>query len=207
MLTRLSVPYGIGSTSLADYTPYASTSINIAAPGQPDGSSRLCLSCHDGTIAIGSVLDLPGMTASGTLDLTDSGSGILTGEGKLAPSQTGFTTHIGINLTNDHPVSFLYDSALATLDGELVDPASSTFVGKDYSFPLPLDSNEKLQCFTCHDPHSEELPKFLRMPLTQTVESAAEGTDAIICLSCHNKEDLVNGGWMGSAHQELYCSR
>ena len=27
-----------------------------AVPGQPTGSSKLCLSCHDGTIALGSVL-------------------------------------------------------------------------------------------------------------------------------------------------------
>ena len=40
----------------ATYTPYASTSTDandIAAT--PGGSSKLCLSCHDGTIALGSV--------------------------------------------------------------------------------------------------------------------------------------------------------
>ena len=37
------------------HTPYTSSTMN-AAPGQPTGSSRLCLSCHDGTIALGATL-------------------------------------------------------------------------------------------------------------------------------------------------------
>src|SRR5580765_7275904 len=37
------------------YTVYTSNSLD-AVPGQPTGSSKLCLSCHDGTIALGSVL-------------------------------------------------------------------------------------------------------------------------------------------------------
>ena len=37
------------------YTVYSSNSL-VAVPGQPTGSSKLCLSCHDGTIALGSVL-------------------------------------------------------------------------------------------------------------------------------------------------------
>ena len=37
------------------YALYNSTTIQ-AAPGQPSGSSLLCLSCHDGTIALGNVL-------------------------------------------------------------------------------------------------------------------------------------------------------
>src|ERR1043166_8158441 len=37
------------------YIPYSSNSLQ-AKPGQPTGSSKLCLSCHDGTIALSSVL-------------------------------------------------------------------------------------------------------------------------------------------------------
>jgi len=42
------------------YTPYTSSSLDANAIqgslDQPGGSSKLCLSCHDGTIALGSVL-------------------------------------------------------------------------------------------------------------------------------------------------------
>ena len=37
------------------YIPYSSSSLQ-AKPGQPTGTSKLCLSCHDGTIALGSVV-------------------------------------------------------------------------------------------------------------------------------------------------------
>ena len=37
------------------YTPYTS-STQRAAVGQPTGASLMCLSCHDGTIALGDVL-------------------------------------------------------------------------------------------------------------------------------------------------------
>ena len=37
------------------YLPYSSSTA-AAAPGQPTGASLLCLSCHDGTIALGAVL-------------------------------------------------------------------------------------------------------------------------------------------------------
>ena len=37
------------------YSVYSSNSLD-ALPGQPTGASKLCLSCHDGTIALGSVV-------------------------------------------------------------------------------------------------------------------------------------------------------
>src|SRR5437870_457143 len=42
------------SLSVTSYKVYSSNSLK-AQPGQPTGSSKLCLSCHDGTIALGSV--------------------------------------------------------------------------------------------------------------------------------------------------------
>src|SRR4051794_13053211 len=40
--------------SSATYTPYSSSTIR-ATVGQPSGASKLCLSCHDGTVALGMV--------------------------------------------------------------------------------------------------------------------------------------------------------
>ena len=37
------------------YTPYTSSTTK-SNPGQPNGGSLMCLSCHDGTIALGEVL-------------------------------------------------------------------------------------------------------------------------------------------------------
>ena len=54
----------------ANYTPYSSPSLQ-AAPGLPTGYSKLCLSCHDGTMAIGAVRNLRGQPA--TIQLSNTG--------------------------------------------------------------------------------------------------------------------------------------
>ena len=59
--TEVSAPLWNRALSGATYTPYTSSSIDaqdIAAT--PGGSSKLCLSCHDGTLAIGTVNVLGG---------------------------------------------------------------------------------------------------------------------------------------------------
>ena len=119
-----------------NYTLYNSTTTQ-ATIGQPDGASILCLSCHDGTIALGNVL-------SRQADI-DFSMGITT----MPPGNTNLTT----DLANDHPVSFVYNSSLAAADGELVDPVNLVW-------PVMLE-NDKLQCTTCHDPHKNTYTDFL----------------------------------------------
>ncbi len=115
----------------ATYTLYNSSTLE-AVPGQPDGTSILCLSCHDGTIALGDVVSRTTQIA-----MTD----VMSTKGNL-------TT----DLSNDHPVSFTYNASLATADGELKSPPLST---------VTLDHNSKLQCTSCHDPHKNTNTKFL----------------------------------------------
>ena len=54
---------------------------------QPTGPTRLCLSCHDGTIALGTVV------SGANLDLT-------------APLTASSSTYFGRDLSGHHPVSF-----------------------------------------------------------------------------------------------------
>ncbi len=115
--------------SNASYTPYSSNTLT-AAVGQPDGISKLCLSCHDGTVA----LDNFGVTTTGTNFITGAGL-------------------IGTDLNNDHPVSFTYDANLANLDGELYDP-TITNSGLGGTINADMLFGGKLQCASCHDVHN-----------------------------------------------------
>ncbi|HEX9047738.1 MAG TPA: hypothetical protein VF988_11995, partial [Verrucomicrobiae bacterium] len=91
--------------SSAFYTPYSSATLK-ATVGQPTGASRLCLSCHDGTVALGSLHN----PASGIdMNVTTMPSG---------------RSNLGTDLSADHPISFVYDHALAVADGNLLDPAT-----------------------------------------------------------------------------------
>ncbi len=150
------------------YDVYASQSLaatlspNAPTLGQPTGSSKLCLSCHDGTMAIGSLLNLPGARTAGTLNVTGPG---VTG-GKIS---TTSTSYIGTDLRDDHPISFDYSLSYPS-NTEIADP--STFPAT-----VKLDSLGKVQCTSCHDPHGTANPKFM-------VESVENGA---LCTTCHIK--------------------
>lgn len=122
------------------YVPYTS-STQRATAGQPTGASLLCLSCHDGTIALGDVLTrrAPIRMAGGATTLPAGAS------------------RIGTDLSDDHPVSFAYTAALAAANGELVNPA--TLTGR-----VRLDGNGQMQCTSCHDAHDDTNRKFLVLP-------------------------------------------
>lgn len=127
-------------STVSNYVVYSSSTIDalgLKIP-QPNGSSRLCLSCHDGTIALGSV-------SSCTTPVS---------------MQNGVTTmpngsdNLGTDLSGDHPISFVYDGNLAAKDPQLKDPA--TLTGK-----VKLDFQGRLQCTACHDPHNDQFGNFL----------------------------------------------
>lgn len=123
--------------SAAIYIPYTSSTA-IAQPGQPTGTSVLCLSCHDGTIALGEIINrgAPRSNAGGI--------------GRMPPGK-GLQ---GTDLSDDHPISFQYSGSLAVQNGELASPGT-------LSKELRLDQNGELQCTTCHDPHDSPYEKLL----------------------------------------------
>lgn len=130
------------------YSVYMSATLRSVVE-QPNGSSRQCLVCHDGTRDLGSLWS------------SVRGRELLIGplRGKAS---------LGMDLSDDHPVSFVYDRILSMRKGRLADPGI-----------LPrgvrLDAFGRLQCTTCHDPHANRYPKFLVM----------ENSLSQVCTSCH----------------------
>ncbi|GAB4177882.1 MAG: cytochrome c3 family protein [Rhodocyclaceae bacterium] len=140
----------------ATYQLYESSTLK-AQVKQPTGASRLCLSCHDGTLAMGTLRVAP---VQPTL-------GVLTG-----------TAVVGTDLSDDHPVSFVYDSVLAANRGELTDPLALPKAVRP-------DHQGELQCTSCHDAHEDRNAHFLRM----------DNRYAALCTTCHTPS-----GWGGSSH-------
>jgi hypothetical protein len=200
--------------STATYTAYLSSSMDAnPAPGLPGASSKVCLSCHDGTLAIGVVMNLNGMGANITMSGTGTGGVMPEGSGVT----TGYTRNLGIDLSNDHPISITYDTTLSSNDGELRTPpvvsGTYTFVG-NRSFgvkPLfPLESSQ-MQCSTCHDPHlwdsnpNDPPLKFLRgmrLQLAAPLGGFYVADSDIMCLACHDKDKSV-ATWSNSAHANI----
>ncbi|MCF6281000.1 MAG: hypothetical protein L3J28_02135 [Candidatus Polarisedimenticolaceae bacterium] len=154
------------------YNPYVSSTL-IAAPGQPTGASKLCLSCHDGTIALGSVLNMPGRNRWEGHAVGEE-SGVIVGLEAAMPGTS--TALLGTDLRDDHPVSFIYNDTLAIENGELVLPS-------ELSDSIKPDKLGYLQCTSCHDPHTDVNPMFLRLASTD-----GAGYGAQLCRTCHTKE-------------------
>ena len=152
--------------STASYTPYSSSTM-FAAPGQPTGDSKLCLSCHDGTIALGK-------TFSKKKNDKHFHGGVTT-------IPVTWDAYLGTNLSDDHPISFKYQSSGTY---ELL-PAGSLANG------VKLDQSGELQCTSCHNVHDDSYGHFL----------VASNIASNLCISCHDKT-----GWNSSLHKNSAAS-
>ena len=131
------------TASTATYTLYTSTSLD-ATMAQPGSVSKLCLSCHDGTVAVDSFGGATGAT------------GAMIGAGG----------NLGTALGDDHPIGFAYDTALASADGGLTSPVSASLVKTGVNVPLYAT---KMECASCHDVHNAPgVAKLLRIANTNS---------------------------------------
>lgn len=159
------------------YRLYQSDTVSKGLVQQPFGSSRLCLSCHDGTIAMNMRF---GETSPFTSLAESSGNPVY--------NMPGGDTNLGIDLGNDHPISLSYPDA-SEVNGEIKDAA---LLPPD----IRLEEGRYLQCTSCHDPHKDPYGNFLVMD---------NNNGASLCTSCHNKSgwsetshNAANGGTIPS---------
>jgi predicted CXXCH cytochrome family protein len=116
------------------YTVYASPTLRAAPLPQPFGPTKLCLSCHDGTIAMGAVLNPGGGISMAGSDRFPAGS----------------LSDFGLDLSGHHPVSFSYSASLPNAELASLPPPDLVFGGSD-----------EVHCMTCHDPHNDTEGRFL----------------------------------------------
>ncbi len=142
-------------------------------PIQPDGHSKLCLACHDGTVAT----DTFDSYAGGVKDITDWGNG------RRIP-------YFDVDGTgnNDAGVQDLHGTHPISIDYNLADPqlnALDTPIGTSGTIEDVLEFG-KLQCSGCHDVHNTEAVD--GTPLLRVANSTSQGGDASgLCLVCHAK--------------------
>jgi len=136
-----------------------------ATVSQPTGISKLCLSCHDGSVAIDSF-------------------GGNTGTQFFLPTDSENIGGDAGSLANDHPISFTYDTALVTADGALKPVTTPVTIGdpagdnRDTTIAGML-FNGSMECATCHDVHN----KFAIG--SQLLKVSTAGSQ--LCLTCHDK--------------------
>jgi predicted CXXCH cytochrome family protein len=146
------VPLWNHDTSEAIFTLYDSPSLD-ATVDQPGSASLACLSCHDGTVALDSFGG-------------NTGTIMISGEANL-----------GTDLSDDHPVSFVYDAALATADGGLHNPVT-TGSGLGDTIDEDLLLATRMECSSCHDVHNATGLEGLLVK---------DNAGSALCLTCHDK--------------------
>jgi len=171
------------------YNPYASTTYHQKGnPNPPLGSdSSLCLSCHDGTVAVGQTIAYGPMIMNGTMNGTDMiGAVDVNNQHPLQP-QHPFSLVLPLQ---DSP-----DLAATLVQGKTLDPAVSLIYGN-------------VECTSCHDPHVQNKDQ---ISTTFLVRDASKGQ---VCLACHDPSRAVgqsNPGqwqknpltlWPNSAHAQ-----
>jgi len=150
--------YGVYSSGT--FTAYGT---DIADLGTLNGAgyttSNLCLSCHDGTVAVNSWY-----------------APVLGSNGNPLPQGSYFMPNKFrvTDMKNTHPVNFTYYNAAWLTAAGVLAPANSSSV--DGAGVIPLESG-KMQCWTCHDAHNGASSIF-----EQNFPTQASGS---FCTYCH----------------------
>lgn len=167
------IPAWNHTTTASTFTMYNNTNhpgadLKGTVDSQPTGPSLACLSCHDGTVSVGSVLIAP--RAGGNNNYISARGGVSPGTGRLSSG----AALVGTDLSNDHPVSITYQDNLdtglqpaATLTGVRLYPENVT--------------GAKVQCSSCHDVHNYGSPGTTAPFLRATM------VGSFLCRSCHKK--------------------
>ncbi len=114
-------------STVTAYTPYTSSTYK-QTNSQVSTRSKLCLSCHDGTVGIGQTFAGGNIAMQGALPTTDN---------------------FGTDLSNDHPFGFTMPAAD---DGEI--RLSLTVSPPATSDPAVQLFDSKIECVTCHNAHT-----------------------------------------------------
>jgi predicted CXXCH cytochrome family protein len=91
-------------------------------------ASKLCLSCHDGTVALGDTVN------NGLIPFVQ-------GTDYKLPASAAANLDKGVGFADDHPFAFL-----PTTGAEIRTPPAGD--------PVRLDAAGKMQCASCHNPHN-----------------------------------------------------
>ncbi len=154
----------------------------------PTGPSKLCLSCHDGTVAVDEYGGT-GSTAGIGTTYVDS----------FNTSMLNYNLDDGASvLMNDHPVSFAYaDVATNDVDGN---GQGSEIRGLDVAGPQGVTPRElmwgdhdgaesalKMECSSCHDVHAGSVQGDAPNEFLLTVDNNDAAQPSGLCRTCHVK--------------------
>ncbi len=168
------------------YVPYNTATLDatIDPSTMMEGPSKLCMSCHDGAIAVDT-----------HYSTTDNGTKHLSGDsfGNAALAENA-------SLSNDHPIGFVFDAIAGGLadgtpggttdkDNYIKNSAAKYTDNPDTTMTIASrlyagSQGSIMTCATCHDVHNK---KNADDPSKTNYLLLSPNTDSKLCLSCHIK--------------------
>ncbi|MBI5026795.1 MAG: hypothetical protein HZC12_08770 [Nitrospirae bacterium] len=181
--TNISVPLWNRNTPTGPYTIYTSATMDTAPSNPPSGVSLACLSCHDGTVAVDSIINAPGSGANLTGPWYGQSAATYhfamkagaNACGECHNGTAGPNTYIGTNLSKDHPISMSYPTS--SQDPQFKTPPD---VQKGWGGNLTNDVKlyaGRVECASCHNVHDPDVIPFLRR----------SNSGSALCTTCHIK--------------------
>jgi len=162
---KVSAPLWSHTLSTATYYLTDDWSDPSATPqtGEVDQNSKVCLSCHDGTVALDSF-------------------------GGATGSTPNTNSNLGTDLSDDHPIG---DAARwwTTTPSYMVDPSFRTTAG---IMPLRkmADGSLAVGCTTCHEPHNRKSTTHMLWVNNSVAGTTVDGravNGSLLCMNCHKK--------------------
>lgn len=172
-----------GVTNYENYFSNTLQSYSSEAEAPPvDGTSKLCLSCHDGTMAVSALV------SSRSIDMGKMSNGKWVPDvGRLQSTDEGY---LGTDLSGGHPISIIYDQSLVSRR------AAKTDLNPLKQLPLtdpdvklyPTQGGYGVQCTSCHDPHGGKGKSGTAYFLRKIDEQS-------LCNVCHESIEFDFPGW------------
>lgn len=194
------------------YSLYTSGSLDSGSgtAGNPGANSLACLSCHDGSQAMDTMVNAPGSggwTATGARP----GGGYTWSGATNGIMQAGAVAMLSKDLRNDHPVGIQYAGGGYTKGTAVTGAIGATCVScvdKDFKEPYSTgaanwfvdvagagvrsktdislytttaNNNVQVECGSCHDPH------VISKAADQTSFLRVTQAGSALCLACHSK--------------------
>jgi Zn-finger protein len=160
-------------TTQESYVPYNSATLNAQIVSPLAGPSLLCMSCHDGVIAVDQHYGGTGSVAAKLNSDGFNGTAVGLGDGVEA------------DFSNDHPIGFAYDVAQGADSGLRV--KTSALGSKTIESQLTAGM---MTCATCHDVHNKDNSVQTGNPIPTANGNyflMGDQKDSAFCLGCHIK--------------------
>lgn len=181
----------LGATT---YTQYSSSTMDGTAVS--GGVSLACLSCHDGSQAMDTMINAPG---SGLAPLTalSSGAGrgynLATWSGNANGLMAAGIANLGTDLTNDHPIQIPYCGGGMTAVGTTV--TMTACADKDFNTPLAGTSGTMQKVWFDSGVAAGTAGAKDKTDI-QLYNRSGGGVFYVECGSCHDPHNTTNGTFL-----------